>query len=38
MRIAPAQFWVESKTADGMPNMQLAFESIEDSKSLTLNS
>ena len=28
MRIAPAQFWVESKTADGMPSMQLAFEAI----------
>ena len=28
MRIAPAQFWVESRTADGIPSMQLAFESI----------
>ncbi|MEY4919691.1 MAG: hypothetical protein RLZZ431_873, partial [Bacteroidota bacterium] len=28
MRVAPAQFWVESRTADGIPNMQLAFESI----------
>ena len=28
MHIAPADFWVSSKTADGMPSMQLAFESI----------
>jgi hypothetical protein len=28
MHVAPAQFWVESKTADGIPSMQLAFESI----------
>ena len=28
MKIAPAQFWVESKTAAGVPSMQLAFESI----------
>ena len=28
MRVAPAQFWVESRTADGIPSMQLAFESI----------
>ena len=28
MKIAPADFWVASKTAEGMPSMQLAFESI----------
>lgn len=28
MHVAPAQFWVESRTVDGIPNMQLAFESI----------
>jgi len=28
MHIAPAQFWVDSKTADGIPSMQGAFEAI----------
>ena len=28
MRIAPAEFWVASRTADGIPSMQLAFEAI----------
>ena len=28
MKIAPADFWVASKTAEAMPSMQLAFESI----------
>jgi uncharacterized integral membrane protein (TIGR00697 family) len=28
MHIAPADFWVSSKTAAGVPSMQLAFESI----------